>query len=71
MTVTVPVNTTAQVRIPSDRPSRVTESGRPLVVRNGIQAVGYDDQDSRTVVTVGSGTYSFRADDAGASSGRK
>jgi alpha-L-rhamnosidase len=71
MTVTVPVNTTAQVRIPSDHPSQVTESGRPLVVRNGIRSVSYDAQDSRTVVTVGSGTYSFRADDAGASSGRK
>ncbi|WP_236089494.1 family 78 glycoside hydrolase catalytic domain [Antribacter soli] len=61
MDVTVPVNTTAQVRIPSDHPFQVTESGKPLVVRNGIQALSYDDQESRTVVTVGSGTYSFKA----------
>jgi alpha-L-rhamnosidase len=60
MNVTVPVNTTAQVRIPSDHPFQVTESGKPLVVRNGIQAVSYDAEESRTVVTVGSGTYSFK-----------
>jgi alpha-L-rhamnosidase len=61
MNVTVPVNTTAQVRIPSDHPIQVTESGKPLAVGNGIQTYRYDDQESRTVVTVGSGTYSFKA----------
>jgi alpha-L-rhamnosidase len=40
---------------------QVTESGKPLAVGNGIQTFRYDDLESRTVVTVGSGTYTFKA----------
>ncbi|MBT2538999.1 family 78 glycoside hydrolase catalytic domain [Arthrobacter sp. ISL-69] len=61
MNVTVPMNTTSQVRIPSDHPFQVSESGNPLATGNGIQKIAYDDDKSVTVVTVGSGTYSFKA----------
>jgi alpha-L-rhamnosidase len=67
MNVTVPVNTRAQVRIPSGSPDQVTEGGLSLdsiagVQRvAGVQSVSYDDAASRTVVTVGSGTYAFEA----------
>jgi alpha-L-rhamnosidase len=59
--VTVPVNTTAEVRVPSDAAYQVTEGGAALPGRAGIRGVRYDEADSVTVVTVGSGTYAFRA----------
>jgi alpha-L-rhamnosidase len=61
MNVTVPVNTTAEVRIPSDGAYQVTEGGAALAGRTGIRSVAYDEAESVTVVTVGSGTYAFRA----------
>lgn len=59
--VTVPVNTTAEVRIPSDGAYQVTEGGTAPAGRPGIRSVTYDETDSTTVITVGSGTYAFKA----------
>jgi alpha-L-rhamnosidase len=62
LSVTVPVNTTAQVRVPSDRPDQVTESGLSLDSAAGVESVTYEDAESVTVVIVGSGTYTFEVD---------
>ncbi|MFC3895776.1 family 78 glycoside hydrolase catalytic domain [Lentzea rhizosphaerae] len=61
MTVTVPANTTAEVVIPSDGAGSVRESGRPLHAAPGILGVTRDPGRNATVVTVGSGRYSFTA----------
>ena len=61
MNVTVPVNTTAEVRVPSSGVSAVTEGGAALTGRPGIRSVRYDAGRSVTVVTVGSGTYAFKS----------
>ena len=61
MNVTVPVNTTAEVRVPSAGASEVTEGGAALSGRPGVRSVRYDEAEAVTVVTVGSGTYSFQA----------
>jgi alpha-L-rhamnosidase len=61
MNVTVPVNTTAEVVIPSGSAASVTESGRRLGATTGVLGVAYDAARKATVVTVGSGQYSFRA----------
>jgi alpha-L-rhamnosidase len=62
LSVTVPVNTTAEVRMPSDSPSQVTESGLSLDSTSGIESITYDHAESMTVVIVGSGTYTFEVD---------
>jgi alpha-L-rhamnosidase len=61
MTVTVPGNTTAEIVIPSDGAGSVKESGRPLHTAPGILGVTRDPGRNATVVTVGSGRYSFTA----------
>ena len=60
MTVTVPANTTAEIVIPSADGGQVTESGRPLQATRGILGVAHEPARNATVVTVGSGRYSFR-----------
>jgi alpha-L-rhamnosidase len=60
MNVTVPVNTTARVYVPSAESSQVTEGGQPLNAATGVKNVTYDAAASMTVVTVGSGTYAFK-----------
>ncbi|MDT0614057.1 alpha-L-rhamnosidase [Streptomyces lancefieldiae] len=60
MKVTVPVNTTARVVVPSDHRYAVKESGKPLDAVAGVREVAYDEAGRATVVTVGSGTYTFR-----------
>jgi alpha-L-rhamnosidase len=57
MTVTVPANTTADVVIPSADAQSVRESGKPLGA--GALGVAHDPGRKVTVVTVGSGQYSF------------
>ena len=57
LTVEVPPNTTATVRLPAARVASVTESGRPLAAAGGITATRQDGD--VVVVDVGSGRYSF------------
>jgi alpha-L-rhamnosidase-like protein len=57
--VTIPVNATATVAIPSTDPSRVTEGGKALGNIEGASSVTEDRHDAH--VTIGSGTYAFRA----------
>ena len=57
---TVPVNTTAQVRVPADRALDVLEGGRPVADRPGVLSVR--TRDGFVEVTVGSGSYSFTVD---------
>lgn len=59
LTVTVPVGTTATVRVPSGEPQAVTEQGRPLSRAEGVTEVTYEAD--AAVVRVGSGTYTFVA----------
>jgi alpha-L-rhamnosidase len=62
LSVTVPVNTTAQVRLRSARPDQVKESGLALDTASGVESVTYDDAESMTAVIVGSGTYAFEVE---------
>ena len=57
--VTVPVNTTANIVIPSPNASTVTEGGKALDAIEGAGAVTHDGHG--THVTIGSGKYAFRA----------
>lgn len=59
LTVTVPVGSTATVRVPARRPEAVTEQGRPLRRAEGVTEVSAED--GVVVVRVGSGRYSFVA----------
>ncbi|RMH68505.1 MAG: alpha-L-rhamnosidase [Bacteroidetes bacterium] len=57
LTVTVPPNTTATVRLPGAAPDQVQVDGRPLVGADGVHDAGADGTD--TVVQIGSGMYRF------------
>ncbi len=57
LTVDVPPNVTATVRLPGAIVDRVTEEGRPLAVGNGITGVR-QDRDA-VIVEVGAGRYQF------------
>ena len=59
LTVTVPVGSTATVRIPARDPEGVTEQGRPLQHAEGVAGVSVED--GAVVVRVGSGRYTFVA----------
>ena len=58
--VEVPVNTTSKVSIPADHLMSVTEGNTPLGDAAGVSDVTYAD--GVATFTVGSGSYSFRAD---------
>jgi alpha-L-rhamnosidase len=55
--VSVPVNTTATVRIPSSTLAQVQENGKALAVGGGIHAV--NESGGCVVLEVGSGSYEF------------
>jgi alpha-L-rhamnosidase len=59
LTVTVPVGSTATVRVPARDPGAVTEQGRPLRRARGVTVVAVED--GAVVVRVGSGRYLFAA----------
>jgi hypothetical protein len=59
--VTVPANSTAEVRIPAANRWAVTEGGRTLDAVDDVRFVGKVDGD--VVLEVGSGTYAFAVDD--------
>ncbi|WP_461051027.1 alpha-L-rhamnosidase C-terminal domain-containing protein [Spirosoma arcticum] len=58
LTVDVPVNTTAIVYVPADKPTSVTESSQPISQQKDIQFVRQEKGNS--MYKVGSGTYRFR-----------
>jgi alpha-L-rhamnosidase len=60
LTVEVPPNTTALVRLPDAQVSRAAEGGRPLAAGNGIIAVRQEA--GAVFVEVGSGTYRFTSE---------
>ncbi|TIH36624.1 family 78 glycoside hydrolase catalytic domain [Subtercola vilae] len=60
--VTVPVSTTATVKIAATNHWEVTEGGKPLDQIAGVSVVS--DTNGVTVLTVGSGTYNFNSDPA-------
>jgi alpha-L-rhamnosidase len=57
LSVEVPPNTTATVRLPQTQSANVKESGQPLVKGNGV--AGIRDEGDAVVVEVGSGNYHF------------
>ncbi|MGX1025626.1 family 78 glycoside hydrolase catalytic domain [Streptomyces ambofaciens] len=58
--VTVPVNTTAEVRIPAANRWAVTEGGKPIGEVDGVRYV--EEADGDVVLEVGSGDYAFAVD---------
>ena len=56
--VTIPVNTTATIYIPSTGEATILESGQPLASHPEIKLVGHEN--GYTVVETGSGTYHFQ-----------
>ena len=57
--VTVPANTTAEVRIPAANRWAVTEGGSPIEDSADVEFVRYDDGEDVVVLEIGSGDYSF------------
>lgn len=57
--VTIPVNTTSQVVIPTGASQVVLEGGAPVAGVAGVRKVEADSARGVTLVTVGSGSYSF------------
>jgi alpha-L-rhamnosidase len=58
LTVTVPVNATATVRLPGARVNDLTESGKSIATGPGISS--FAQQGNEAVVQVGAGRYVFR-----------
>jgi alpha-L-rhamnosidase len=58
--VTVPVNATATVHVPTSDPRDVTEGGRPAGRADGVRLL--EVRDGYAVYEVGSGTYRFRSE---------
>lgn len=59
MTVTIPVNTTATVYVPTNDPTSVTEGGKPTLAAKGVEFLR--SENGAAVYRVGSGTYRFEA----------
>jgi alpha-L-rhamnosidase len=59
MEVTIPVNTTATVHIPTKNAAGLTESGQPADKVEGVKFL--HTQDNAAVYAVGSGTYLFQS----------
>jgi alpha-L-rhamnosidase len=54
---TIPANTTATVYLPTSAAASITESGKPLTGRNGVDLLRVED--GRAVIAVESGCYRF------------
>jgi alpha-L-rhamnosidase len=57
--VTVPVNTSATVYVPTSDTAAVQESGKPVGQAEGVSFLR--EEDGNAVYSVGSGTYEFAA----------
>ena len=58
LTVEVPVNSTATIYLPSDKPERITESSTALTAHKQLTRLGVES--GKTKVRAGSGVYTFR-----------
>ena len=58
LTVEVPVNSTATIYLPSDKPERITESSTALTAHKQLTRLGIES--GKTKVRAGSGVYTFR-----------
>lgn len=60
MTVVIPPNTTATIRIPTSSPDQVQESGTPVAKVQGIKLLQAPKSESGALfLEVGSGSYQF------------
>ena len=57
MTVSIPANTTAVVRLPAADPATVTESGKPASAAEGVKFLGSEAGES--AFEIGAGRYQF------------
>ena len=57
LSVQVPANTTATVKLPGAQVESITESGKALAKADAIQS--YSQQDEQVVLEIGSGSYKF------------
>lgn len=57
LSVLIPPNTTATIKVPADNVGQVSESGAPAVESEGVSVVGAHD--GRVVFNVGAGEYCF------------
>ncbi|HEY4414987.1 MAG TPA: family 78 glycoside hydrolase catalytic domain [Verrucomicrobiae bacterium] len=55
--ITIPVNTTATVQVPTENVDSITESGQPVAKVSGIKYMGMSQ--GAAVYSIGSGTYKF------------
>ena len=55
--VEIPANAHATIRLPEATPDKVTESGKPLSMGDGVMGVNRDGD--AVIVQVGSGRYTF------------
>ncbi|HUT28353.1 MAG TPA: glycoside hydrolase family 78 protein [Sedimentisphaerales bacterium] len=60
VTVEIPPNTTATVKLPSAKLSDVTEEGKPLSEASGIHLLQMRQEGNTAVIHIGSGQYLFR-----------
>ncbi|NLX24163.1 MAG: family 78 glycoside hydrolase catalytic domain [Phycisphaerae bacterium] len=60
MTVSIPANVSATVRVPTSNPTGVTEGGQPATQAQGVTLLRTDED--AAVYKVGSGTYRFVAE---------
>jgi alpha-L-rhamnosidase len=68
LSVSIPPNTTATVRVPTVQPDAVTESGKPAEQAEGVRFMGTEK--GAAVYEVGSGRYVFESPfPAGSSAG--
>ncbi|MEI7902915.1 MAG: alpha-L-rhamnosidase C-terminal domain-containing protein, partial [bacterium] len=57
--VTIPINTTATVYVPTQDADGVTESGKPVAKAAGVKFLRMENRSA--VYEVGSGTYLFQS----------
>ena len=55
--VTIPANTTATLYLPSN--ADIYESGKPLAEAECVKVIGEEKEESKIIMELGSGTYSF------------
>lgn len=58
--VTIPANTTAEVRLPAKPESQVLESGNPATAAEGVRWIAY--RDGRAILEILSGSYQFKTE---------
>jgi hypothetical protein len=57
MKTTIPVNSTGVIYLPAQKGDEILESGKPVLNRNDIKLIKFEE--GRALIAVGSGAYSF------------